>query len=98
SDPSTSWKFNTSRAAFRTLTLEDVGLSKSWRFLAGRVAVGAGGHVIRGITSVKEESVFTTEVGDSIQLTRRGLSGVERTTTRLSADLGFEVSFGVLKV
>lgn len=97
-DPATSVLGNTSAAAFRALTVQDLALTNSRTFAKGMVSVGASAHVLRGTTLSKEEDAFSTEVGDALQMARRGLTGVERTSVRFSFDVGALVKFGPVRV
>lgn len=63
-NPATSIALNSSAAAFRGLELKDLALSRSMSFFVGRVTLGASVHALFGSTYTKEESVFTTDVGD----------------------------------
>ncbi|MEO6323458.1 MAG: conjugal transfer protein TraF [Thermoanaerobaculia bacterium] len=96
-DPATSFRNNRSVAAFRGLTIQDLSLSRGISFLGGRISVAGSAHLLRGITSSKEEAVFTTEVGDTVQLGRRSLSGTERTELAFSADAGVAVKVGIFR-
>jgi hypothetical protein len=97
-NPATSIAFNDSGAAFRGLELKDVALSRSMSFFLGRVRVGAAIHALFGSTYTKEESVFTTEIGDPWNLAQRALTGRERSHTDWSLDLGGLVSLGPVHV
>ncbi|HKC24440.1 MAG TPA: conjugal transfer protein TraF [Thermoanaerobaculia bacterium] len=95
-DPSTSIAFNDSRAAFRGLSLRDLALAHS--ATVGRFfTFGLTAHVLRGTTSSKEESVYTTDVSDPYRLARRALSGAERTRTHFTWDAGALVSLGPVR-
>jgi len=96
-DPATSIRNNASTVAFRGLTLKDTSVSAAFTLVTG-VTVGVAGHWLSGTTSSKEESVFTTEVGNPFQLARRGLAGTERTRTRFSWDAGVLITYGIVKV
>src|SRR5664279_331798 len=91
-NPATSIALNNSAAAFRGLELQDLALSKSMSFLLGRVTVGASVHALFGSTYTKEESAFTTEVGEPWNLAQRTLTGRQRSHTDWSFDLGGLVS------
>ncbi len=95
--PATSIRFNDSRAAFRALTVQDIAIGRGMSLVMGRVAVGATVHVLRGTTSSKEESVFTTESDSIVSLARRGTTGVERTRTRFAYDVGALVALGPVR-
>lgn len=97
-DPATSVLYNRSAGAYRALVVQDLALTRSMTFLDGIFAVGATAHLLRGTTSSKEESAFTTEAGDALQMARRGMTGVERTSTRFSLDAGALVSYGIVRV
>jgi hypothetical protein len=97
-NPATSIAFNDSAAAFRGLELKDLALSKSMSFFLGRVTLGASVHALFGSTFTKEESVFTTEIGDPWNLAQRALTGRERSHTDWSFDLGGLVSLGPVHV
>jgi hypothetical protein len=97
-DPATSILYNTSAAAYRALVIQDLAVTNSRSFAGGRIRVGVTVHALRGTTSSKEESAFTTDVGDVLQMARRGASGAERTRTRFSWDAGVLVKIGVLQV
>lgn len=97
SDPATSFRNNTSSATFRGLTLQDVSLARGASFLGGRIYLGAAAHLLKGTTFSKEESLFTTEVGDAVQFSRRSLTGVEEIRYRYSVDAGAMVSLGVFR-
>lgn len=97
-NPATSIALNNSGAAFRGLELKDLALSKSMSFFLGRVTVGASAHALFGSTYTKEESAFTTEVGDPWNLAQRALTGRERSHTDWSFDLGGLVSLGPVHV
>jgi hypothetical protein len=97
-NPATSIALNHSAAAFRGLELKDLALARSMSFFLGRVTVGASVHALFGSTFTKEESVFTTEIGDAWNLAQRALTGRERTHTDWSFDLGGLVSLGPVHV
>ena len=97
-NPATSIAFNRSAAAFRGLELQDLALSRSMSFFLGRVTVGASVHAIFGATYTKEESVFTTDVGEPWNLAQRALSGTGRSHTDFSFDVGGLVSLGPVHV
>jgi len=97
-DPATSWKNNTSSAAFRGLEIKDVALTRSFSFLAGAVSVGASAHALFGTTYTKEESALTTDVSSPIPFARRSFSGVSRTRTQFSLDAGALVTLGVVRI
>jgi F plasmid transfer operon, TraF, protein len=96
-DPATSFRDNRSAAAFRGLTIQDLSLSRGISFLGGRISVAGSAHLLRGTTFSKEESVFTTEVGNTVQLGRRSLTGTERTELAFSVDAGAEVAVGIFR-
>ncbi len=98
SNPATSIAFNDSGALFRGLELKDVALGKSMSFFLGRVTVGASVHALFGSTYTKEESAFTTEVGDPWNLAQRALTGRTRSHTDFSIDVGGLVSLGPVHV
>ena len=97
-NPATSIAFNRSAAAFRGLELQDLALSRSMSFFLGRVTVGASVHALFGATYTKEESVFTTDVGEPWNLAQRALSGTARSHTDFSFDVGGLVSLGPVHV
>lgn len=98
SDPATSWANNTSAVAFRGLSVQAISVSRAFRFASGRVVVGGTVHLLRGTTYSKEESMFTTEVGNALELARRAVTGSERTSTKLSGDVGALVALGPVRL
>ncbi len=97
-NPATSIAFNNSGVAFRGLELKDLALSRSMSFFLGRVTVGASVHALFGSTYTKEESAFTTDIGDPWNLAQRALTGTARSHTDWSFDLGGLVSLGPVHV
>lgn len=97
-DPATSWKNNTSSAAFRGLEIKDVALTRSFSFFAGALSVGASAHALFGTTTTKEESVFTTDITSPIPFARRSLSGISKSQTKFSVDAGALVTLGIVRV
>jgi F plasmid transfer operon, TraF, protein len=92
-DPATSFLNNQSVAAYHGISIRDLALAHSGR--VGKWFVfGLTGHVLEGTTYSKEESVFTTDVSDPYRLSRRGLTGAERTRTHFTWDAGALVTLG----
>jgi hypothetical protein len=96
-DPSTSFAFNTSSAAFRGLKLRDYAVARSYA-IGSHFTVGGTAHLLRGTTYAKEESVFATDVSDPYRLSRRALTGAERSRTRLSIDAGALLTVGPVRL
>jgi hypothetical protein len=97
-NPATSFAYNDSRVAFRSLSLQDYAVSRSVPFFDGVFVMGATGHFTRGTTGIKEEDAFTTDIGNLQTFVRRGASGNQRTRSRFSYDLGAAINLGVLRL
>ena len=97
-NPATSFAFNDSVVAFRALSLQDYAVSRAIPFFDGGLVIGVTGHYSRGTTGIKEESAFTTDIGKLSTFVRRGTSGIEKSKTRFSYDVGAVVNIGVLRL
>ena len=97
-DPATSFAFNDSVVAFRALSVQEYAVSRAVPLLDGHLVLGVTGRYARGTTGIKEESAFVTEIGRLSSFARRGTSGIERTRSRFSYDLGAVVNIGVLRL
>lgn len=97
-DPATSFAFNDSVVAFRSLTLQDYAVSRSIPFFDGGLVIGVTGRYSRGTTGIKEESAFTTDVGRLSSFVRRGASGTVKSKDRLSYDVGAVINLGFLRL
>ena len=98
SDPATSFAFNDSVVAFRALSVQEYAVSRAVPLLDGHLVLGATGRYARGTTGIKEESAFVTEIGRLSSFARRGSTGIERTKSRWSYDVGAVVNIGVLRL
>lgn len=97
-DPATSFAYNDSVVAFRALKVQDYAVSRAIPFFDGAFVIGVTGRYSRGTTGIKEESAFTTDIGKLSSFVRRGASGIERTKTRFSYDVGAVINIGILRL
>jgi hypothetical protein len=97
-NPADSIALNSSSAGFRGLELKDLALAKSMSFFVGRLSLGASLHALWGTTYTKDESVFTTDVSDPFSLAQRGQTGMSRSHTDWSVDVGGLLSLGPVNV
>ncbi|MBK9088228.1 MAG: conjugal transfer protein TraF [Holophagales bacterium] len=97
-DPATSFAYNDSVVAFRALTVQDYAVSRAFPFFNGNFVVGVTGRYSRGTTGIKEESAFTTDIGNLSNFVRRGRTGNERTKSRYSYDVGAVINIGALRL
>lgn len=96
-DPATSFAYNDSAVAFRSLSLQDYAVARAFPFFEGAFVLGVTGHFLRGTTGIKEESAFTTDIGNLETFVRRGASGIERTRSRFSYDVGGVLALGIFR-
>lgn len=97
-DPATSFAYNDSVVAFRALSVQDYAVSRAFPFFDGGLVIGVTGRYSRGTTGIKEESAFTTDIGKLSTFVRRGASGIERTKSRYSYDVGAVINIGALRL
>ena len=97
-DPATSFAYNDSVIAFRSLALQEYAVSRAFPMFAGKFVVGVTGRYIRGTTGIKEESAFVTDIGKLSTFVRRGTTGNERTKSRYSYDVGAVINLGALRL
>ena len=97
-NPATSFAFNDSVVAFRSLTLQDYAVSRAFPFFDEALVIGVTGRYSRGTTGIKEESAFTTDIGRLSTFVRRGASGIERSKDRFSYDVGAVINIGFLRL
>ncbi len=97
-NPATSFAYNDSVVAFRSLTLQDYAVSRAMPFFDGGLVIGVTGRYSRGTTGIKEESAFTTDIGKLSTFVRRGASGIVRSKDRFSYDVGAVINIGFLRL
>ena len=97
-NPATSFAWNDSVVAFRSLTLQDYAVSRAMPFFDGGLVIGVTGRYSRGTTGIKEESAFTTDIGRLSSFVRRGASGMVRSKDRFSYDVGAVINIGFLRL
>lgn len=97
-DPATSFAFNDSVVAFRALSVQEYAVSRAFPVFGDHFVIGVTGRYTRGTTGIKEESAFVTDIGKLSSFARRGTSGIERTKSRWSYDVGAVVNIGVLRL
>jgi hypothetical protein len=97
-DPATSFAHNDSVVAFRSLSVQEYAVSRAIPLFDGHFVIGVTGRYARGTTGIKEESAFVTDIGRLSSFVRRGTSGIERTKSRWSYDVGAVLNIGVLRL
>lgn len=98
SDPATSFAYNDSVVAFRALSVQEYAVSRAIPLFDGHFVIGVTGRYARGTTGIKEESAFVTDIGRLSSFVRRGTTGIERTKSRWSYDVGAVINIGVLRL
>ena len=97
-NPATSFAYNDSVIAFRSLKLQDYAVSRAMPFFDGGLVLGVTGRYSRGTTGIKEEDAFLTDTGKLPTFARRGASGIERSKDRFSYDVGAVINLGFLRL